>query len=244
MEKLNALGAQGVDLNLGCPAPVQKRQGAGSSLAGDRQKLSKILRAIRANTDLPFSVKIRLGQKKNDLILADFCKFLEAEGVDLITVHARLDGEKFCRKPKWYAVASAKNSVKIPVFVNGGVFSAKDAARALEESGADGIMVGRGAVIKPWLCRDIASAIYGVKSSSLLQSKHDVYSAFLFHLEERFPKERQLGSLKQFTSYYASSFTFGYHLGSTIQSCKTIEEAKEMAFSFFHSSEPSSLLLH
>jgi tRNA-dihydrouridine synthase B len=241
VDKVNKLGAQGVDLNLGCPAPIQKRQGSGASLATNRECLTPVLQVIRKKTNLPFSVKIRLGTELNDKKLAEFCTYLEDEGVDLITVHARLHGEKFCRKPKWDAAAITKRSVHIPVFINGGIFSVEDARQALEESCADGVLVGWGAVVKPWLCRDIAENIYGVKGTTTLQSKSDVYTVFLQYLEERFPKEKQLGRLKQFTSYFAGSFTFGHHFGTTIQSCSTIEEAKDLAFAFFQSTGSTSI---
>jgi tRNA-dihydrouridine synthase B len=233
VDKLHKLDADGVDLNLGCPAPIQKRQGAGSSLALNREKLQNILRELRDKTDLPLSVKIRLGQKIDSSVLADTCKFYEDEGVDLITVHGRLIGEKFCRKPRWGAIAAAKKAVSIPVFANGGIFSVADAKHCLEQSGADGLMVGRGAVERPWLCAEIGHHIFGIPSQLEMVDKRDVFETFTKLLDERFAKEKRLRRLKQFTRYYAGSFKFGHQLASRIQSSNSISEAKERAEQFF-----------
>lgn len=233
VDKLHSLQADGIDLNLGCPAPIQKKQGAGSSLAIDRNRLQGVLRELRYKTDLPLSVKIRLGQKVDGTVLADTCKFYEDEGVDLITVHGRLIGEKFCRKPRWDAISAAKKAVSVPVFANGGIFSVDDAKKCLEQSGADGLMVGRGAVEKPWLCAEIGSHLFGSPAQLDIIDKRDVFEKFTRLLDDRFPEEKRLGRLKQFTRYYAGSFKFGHHLASRIQSSNSISEAKERAEQFF-----------
>ncbi|MCP3888807.1 MAG: tRNA-dihydrouridine synthase family protein [Desulfobulbaceae bacterium] len=233
VDKIHTLGAEGIDLNLGCPAPMQKRQGAGSSLVDNPSQLRSMLQQLRKNTELPVSVKIRLGHQVDDLKLMEFCLFLEGEGVDFLTIHARLIGEKFCRKPRWHGIAPAKKAVNIPIFANGGIFSVDDAKRCLEQSGADGIMVGRGAVINPWLCREIFDSIYSSENSSLELDKKRIYYDFIDLLEDRFPPEKQLVRLKLFTNYYAKTFQFGHHLGSGVQSSETLVAAKEKAADFF-----------
>ena len=231
-QKLHDFGAQGIDLNLGCPAPMQKRQGAGLSLTENQAQMRKVLRRLRLATELPVSVKIRLGDNLDAARLRTMCRLLEDEGVDLITIHARLNGEKFCRKPKWAAVGEIRNAVSVPILVNGGIFTVEDARKSLEQSGADGIMIGRGAVERPWLCADIAREIYGMPGG-LERSEVEIYFKFVSLLELRFAPERQLGRLKQFTAYYAAPFTFGHHLAALIQSSSTIDQAKERAADFF-----------
>ncbi|MFH0782469.1 MAG: tRNA-dihydrouridine synthase family protein [Pseudomonadota bacterium] len=233
IEKLHDFKAQGIDLNLGCPAPLQKRQGAGLLLSEDRAQLCKVLGSLRACTDLPVSVKIRLGENLDSVKLRTLCCLLEDEGVDLITIHARLNGEKFCRKPRWAVVAEIRHAVSIPILINGGIFSVDDARKSLEQSGADGLMIGRGAVEKPWLCADIAREIYGIPIPFQPRSEAAIYFKFVSLLEQRFAPERRLGRLKQFTTYYAAPFTFGHHLAAAIQSSDTIDQAKQRAAIFF-----------
>ncbi|GAB6192437.1 tRNA-dihydrouridine synthase family protein [Desulfocastanea catecholica] len=233
IKKLHTLGADGVDLNLGCPAPMQRRQGAGAMLGENHHQLRKILNTLRKSTELPLSVKIRLGRSLDVEQLRSFCLFLETEGVDMITIHARLHGEKFCRKPRWAAIGAIKDAVSVPVLANGGIFSPADARQCLELSHADGVMIGRGAVEQPWLGAEIAREIYGVATECRKIDRAQMYSHFITLLEKRFAPERRLGRLKQFTRYFAVSFPFGHHLAAAIQNSTSIEEARRRADDFF-----------
>ncbi len=233
VEKLERLDAQGIDLNLGCPAPHIKRQGAGASLAEDRLLLGRILATLRKYTSLPLSVKIRLGIQLDSRKLNEFCRFLEGEGVDLITIHARLNGEKFCRKPKWSVLSEVRGAVNVPIIANGGIFTVEDGRNCLRQSGADGLMIGRGAVENPWLCRDIAESIYGIQNDMPRTELFEIFEKFIRLLEDRFAQERRLGRLKQFTHYYAASFPFGHHLVTAVQTSKDLEQARDRARDFF-----------
>lgn len=233
VRKIHSLNPQGIDLNLGCPAPVQRRQGAGASLARNHQALCQVLGILRKSTELPVSVKIRLGETANPDTLRTFCRMLESEGVDLITIHARLYGEKFCRKPRWSMIGEVKDSVSVPVLANGGIFSLDDACNCLRISEADGLMVGRGAVIRPWLCREIAKEICGVVAPDQMVNKRDIFLYFTELLEKQFAPERRLGRLKQFTHYYASSFTFGHHFATAIQTSSSMDQALGRAQDYF-----------
>ncbi len=120
VERIHLLNGQGIDLNLGCPAPSLRRLGAGAFTPPDI--VCKTVKTLRAATHLPISAKIRLGTKLDEKRLVGFCKMLEQEGIDLLTVHGRLQGEKFCRNPRWDWIGKVKASVGIPVMANGGIF--------------------------------------------------------------------------------------------------------------------------
>jgi len=237
LARLEAMGADGVDINLGCPAPQLRRRGAGGFLAEDRKLVARIVGKIRQTTELPFSAKIRLGRTLDQAGLTDFCRMLEDLGVDLLTVHGRLHGEKFCRPPRWEWIGHVKRAVGIPVIANGGIFSVDDARRCLSLSGADGLMLGRGALEDPWLFAEIASAVYGMERTSREMSRQRVFFRFVELLEERFREERRLGRLKQFTHYFARSFTFGHQLASSVQTSNNMSEAVERAARFFSQTE-------
>jgi tRNA-dihydrouridine synthase B len=234
IERLHTLNAQGIDLNLGCPAPALRKLGAGSFMKD--QLVVDTVRKIRSTTTLPLSAKIRLGKTLDEKSLVSFCKMLEDEGIDLLTVHGRLHGEKFCRKVRWDWIAKVKKAVKIPVIANGGIFSVADAKKCLDESCADGLMIGRGAAIRPWIFAEIASELYGVKVPDR-PPLSAIYFRFVALLEARFQPERRLGRLKQFTHYYADNFAFGHHLASGVQNANSIEEASATARGFFEKSE-------
>lgn len=237
VEKVQSLGAQGIDLNLGCPAPKQRKQGAGCALSTDHAAVRAILAALRRLTALPLSVKIRLGERLDEAEYLDLCRIVEGEGGDCLTVHARLNKEKFCRKPRWEWVAKAKENVAIPVLANGGIFSVEDAMECLRVTGADGLMLGRGGVARPWIFGQIAAMISGkrVLRESFVMS--NVYRRFIELLTVRFPPERRLGRLKEFTHYFAASYTFGHHLASGVQTSESMEQAVERAERFFVENE-------
>jgi tRNA-dihydrouridine synthase B len=236
VQRLHHFNAQGIDLNLGCPAPKLRRQGAGCYLLKDPVRLQSLLTKLRMATTLPLSVKIRLGDQLDQVALADLCRMLTGEGVDLLTVHGRLHGEKFCRKPHWEWIGKIKDMVSIPVLANGGIFSVDDARECLRVSNADGLMIGRGAAWRPWLFADIGHELYGCQPEQARLSREQIYFRFINLLMERFPKERQLGRLKQFTHYFAGTYTFGHHLATAVQTSNSMEQAAERAHDFFERS--------
>ena len=233
VERLHQLDAQGIDLNLGCPAPQLRRHGAGVFLTADPERVRLLVKTLRATTRLPVSAKIRLGESLDEGRLLEFCRLLEGEGVDLLTVHGRLDREKFCRRPRWDWIGKVKRAVAIPVLANGGIFSVEDARQCLRVSGADGLMLGRGAACRPWLPAEVARELYGHQTVATGRDRREVFGRFAALLEQRFPAERRLGRLKQFSHYFACNFQFGHLLATAVQKSETMDEAKRKAEEFF-----------
>ncbi|MFA6499534.1 MAG: tRNA-dihydrouridine synthase family protein [Desulfurivibrionaceae bacterium] len=235
--KLQALGAQAIDLNLGCPAPTVRRMGGGSCLMEDPALVQALVAEARKQTDLPLTAKIRLGETLDEEKLRNFCLMLEGEGIDLLSVHARLRGEPFVRKPRWPWVGKVKGWVNIPVVANGGIFSVEDAKNCLAQSGADGLMIGRAAAIRPWIFAELAHAVYGRGPEVPAVNKPALYLRFIELLEESFLPERRLGRLKEFTHYFAKNYPFGHSLASAVQSSDSLAEARERACTFFAKNE-------
>jgi tRNA-dihydrouridine synthase len=230
---LHRFGADAIDLNLGCPAPNVRRIGGGGSLRERPEFTRTLVAAARRATSLPLSAKIRLGPSAEGDELKEFCQMLEGEGIELITVHARLSGEKFCRKPRWERIAQVKEWVKVPVIANGGVASVGDARQCLAESGADGLMIGRAAAQQPWLFGEIAREVYGLEVAPLALSRPAVYFRFVANLAENFVPERRLGRLKEFTHYFAKNYPFGLRLAAAVQSSDSMDQASARAQAFF-----------
>jgi len=187
----------------------------------------------RKLTPLPLSAKLRLGIELDEEKLRAFCLMLEDEGIDMLSVHARLKNESFSRNPRWDWIAKVKSWVTIPVIANGGIFSVLDAENCLQVSGADGLMLGRGAVIKPWLFADIAREVYGCTIAQPVVSLPAVYGNFTDHLDELFRYEYRLGRLKEFTHYFSKNYKFGHLLATRVQASVSVDEAKERAVHFF-----------
>ncbi len=235
IDALHSFQADVIDLNMGCPAPAVGRIGAGVRLMAVPENARRIAAAARKRTSLPLTAKIRIGIE-DDVRLRDFCRMLQDEGIDMLSVHARKEHESFARDPRWEYIARIKEWVAIPVIANGGIFSVDDAARCLRVSGADGLMLGRGAVVRPWLFAEICRTVFGADIEQPAVFLPDLYGTFLAHLELFRPQYR-LGRLKEFTHYFARNYQFGHHLASRVQSSSSVEEARERAFAFFENAQ-------
>ena len=242
LEALHRFSADFVDLNFGCPAPRVRKAGGGISLMSDPIRVREIIRTARLETDLPLTAKIRLGERLDASLLRDFCLMLQDEGLDMLTVHARLRGESFCRKPRWEWVGKVKEWLDIPVVANGGIFSVEDAARCLELSGADGLMLGRAAAQSPWLFAEIAREIYNLDLTMPEIILPRLYAQFALGLI-RFRPERRLGRLKEFTHYFALNYPFGHHLAMGVQKSATPVEAWQQAVDFLSRTDPEGLTM-
>lgn len=235
---LHRFKADVIDLNLGCPAPLIRKVGGGSSLMNDPDKVRKIVHCARKNTSLPLTAKIRLGETLDAQKLRDFCLMLVGEGIDMLTVHARLRAEPFTRRPRWEWIAKVKEWIDIPVVANGSIDSVASARACLEESGADGLMIGRAAAMAPWIFAVIARDLYKMEIPEPEVHLPYLYQKFIVALVERFQPDRRLGRLKEYTHYFAKNYFFGHHLASKVQASVSLEEAWSRAAEFFADNDP------
>ena len=156
-------GADHVDLNMGCPVPKVTRLGGGAALPAHRTLLRDIVRsAVRAAGVVPVTLKMRKGIDDNTLTYLDAGRTAEAEGIAAVSLHARTAEQLYSGSADWSAIAALKDAVTaIPVLGNGDVWAATDAVRMVEQTGCDGVVVGRGCLGRPWLFRDLADAFAG-----------------------------------------------------------------------------------
>ncbi|MGD9785280.1 MAG: tRNA dihydrouridine synthase DusB [Hyphomicrobiaceae bacterium] len=155
------MGADVIDINMGCPAREVTGKLSGSALMRDPDHASQLIEAVVSATDLPVTLKMRLGWDRTTLNAADIARRAEALGVRMLTVHGRTRCEFFKGMADWRAVRAVVDAVRVPVIVNGDITSPADALLALEQSGAAGVMVGRGAYGAPWMPGRIARVLAG-----------------------------------------------------------------------------------
>ena len=140
-----------LDFNMGCPAPKVVKNGEGSALMREPKKAEEILTAIRRATELPFTVKMRLGWDDASRNAVEIARMAEAVGVDAVAVHGRTREQFYSGNADYAAIAEVKRAVNIPVIVSGDIRCSADLARALDITGADAVMIGRGAQGNPWI---------------------------------------------------------------------------------------------
>ncbi len=158
---LEISGADVIDINMGCPVGKIVKSGDGSALMKDPELAGRIVEAVCKAVRVPVTVKFRKGYDGGSVNAVEFAKVCQQAGASALTVHGRTRAQMYAGRADWDIIRDVKQSVGIPVFANGDVFSAEDAAHSLRYTGCDGVMIGRGAFGDPWIFLQANAAIAG-----------------------------------------------------------------------------------
>src|SRR5579863_8942513 len=159
--RAEAAGAVMIDINMGCPAKRVTGGLAGSALMRDLDLAVKLIRAAVGAVKIPVSVKMRLGWDEGSLNAPELARRAEAEGIAMLSVHGRTRCQFYQGKADWAAIRQVKQTTSLPVVANGDCTSLEDADEMLRLSGADAVMIGRGAVGRPWFVGEVARHLAG-----------------------------------------------------------------------------------
>jgi tRNA-dihydrouridine synthase B len=233
IEKIESCGADGLDLNMGCTTAVIAKRGGGISLMKEPKRAEAIVRACRKATDLPLTAKIRLGWTMNWHGLRDFCLMLQDSGVDAICLHPRLKQDRLKRPARWEYIGRIKERMNIPVIGNGDVNSPQSAMRMFEFTGCDGVMLGRAAVQRPWLFRQIANSLSPDLYHDNCPDPVEAFNRFISILQSSMEPEYTLPLLKRFTFYFSQNYSFGHTLWRLVHNSDSLSTATTVANTFF-----------
>ncbi len=216
-----ARGATLIDLNFGCPVKKVVTKFSGSAIMRDEKLAGDIMDAVvKAVPDTPVTMKMRLGWDDTSLNAASIARIAQDCGIRMITVHGRTRQQMYTGKANWQAVRAIKDSVRLPVIINGDVVDSATAKNALAQSGADGVMIGRGAQGRPWVARMIADGLKGANDHT--PDAQQLCETILTHYEELLSHHgTHIGMLsgRKHIGWYLKDYAGSDDLRSRINTC-------------------------
>jgi tRNA-dihydrouridine synthase B len=174
-------GADLVDINMGCPVKKVVKTGAGASLLRDPKRVAEIVSSVRLACSVPVTVKIRAGWSPENPVACDIARVIEDCGADAVTVHPRFATQGYAVPADWTVIGRVKERLKIPVIGNGDIFEPSHALKMRQETGCDGIMIGRGAIGNPWIFKQVLHLDLGVPVSKPDMSERRSFIMDHFH---------------------------------------------------------------
>ncbi|MCG2840045.1 tRNA dihydrouridine synthase DusB [Sandaracinobacter sp. RS1-74] len=228
-------GAAIIDINMGCPVKKIVNGQAGSHLMRDLKLAAQLIDSTVKAVSVPVTLKMRMGWCHESLNAPELARIAEDLGVKLLTVHGRTRNQMYSGTADWAFVAQVKQAVSLPVIVNGDICSPADAREALRQSGADGVMVGRGAYGKPWLLGQVMAELAGgeVAETPSLAAQRDLV---LEHYEEMlalYGREHGVGIARKHLGWYTKGLPASAEFRNKVNMIGDAERVLEMLGAFY-----------
>jgi tRNA-dihydrouridine synthase B len=230
---VQGMGADIVDINVGCPAKKVVRQGGGSYLLRDLPLLEKIFLAVRKSVSIPLTAKIRSGWDHNSINAVEVLKLAEGCGVEALAIHGRTRCAMFAGRAEWSIIKQVKENALIPIMGNGDVFTPADAERMFQETGVDGVMVARGVLSDPWLIRKCSDRLAGKPAMDASpQERADFIIRLLERIQLETPAPVSLGKMKKMGDYLTKGIRGGAILRGQMHAARTCPELLDATRTF------------
>lgn len=223
-----------IDINMGCPAPKIVKNGDGSKLLEDLDKVEEIIKAVMLVAKKPVTIKTRKGYFKDKPTAIQVAKICEKYGVAAICIHGRSKEEYYAGKADWDIIREVKRSVKIPVIANGDIVSSDTAEQIFEYTGCDAIMIGRAAFGNPWIFKEIFTGKH------IEVSNEEKLQAILEHIELACTREREsvaIPKLRKHIAWYLKSMPGATYARQEINKANTKELVVDILKNYFKSLE-------
>ena len=233
------LGFDAVDLNFGCPVKKVVKCNGGSGLLRDLPLIEDILSTVRAAVKIPFTCKFRSGWDDKSIVAVKMARIAEDCGLQAVALHGRTRAQGYAGRADWTLIGEVKQAVKIPVIGNGDVFSPQDAVRMHEQTGCDGVMIGRAASTNPWIFRQILQYVEtGCYDQPTERERYIMIRDYYQLLVEKSDKisGEVVGKMKQFAARFTHGVRNGSHLRKAIYRCRGTDEILATVDGFFEKS--------
>ena len=226
--------ADHIDLNFGCPVPKVTRKGGGAALPWRRRLFERIVRAAVAAAEpagVPVTVKLRMGIDDEHLTYLDAGRIAEDAGVAAVALHARTAAQRYSGTAHWDAIGTLKATLRVPVLGNGDIWEADDALRMVAATGADGVVVGRGCLGRPWLFADLAAAFAG-RPERVLPALGEVATAMRRHavllVEWLGDEAHGCADFRKHVAWYLKGFPIGGELRRRLAMVSSLAELDDL----------------
>lgn len=237
-EMAQEVGADILDVNCGCPAPKVVKNGGGSGLLREPERLETILRAIKKTITIPLTLKVRTGYTESSINVVDIAKMAEQCGVEHIAVHGRTREQAYKGLANWDLIAQVKDAVSVPVSGNGDITTLDYGMRRWQETGVDGVLIGRGAMQNPWIFRQFADVLDGREPYQPdVAEKKDVLLEFFSMCREEMPEIVSLGKMKQLAGQFTKGLVGGAQFRQTLYHSHSAEEILDNITIYFETLE-------
>jgi tRNA-dihydrouridine synthase B len=233
-EMAQEVGADILDVNCGCPAPKVVKNGGGSGLMREPERLETILKEIKKSITIPLTLKVRTGYSDASINVVDIAKMAEQCGVEHIQVHGRSREQGYKGLANWEIIRQVKEAVSVPVSGNGDITTIDYGLQRWRESGVDGILIGRGAMQNPWIFRQMQDVLAGrAPYQPDLAEKKSVLLEFFGMCREEMPEIVALGKMKQLAGQFTKGLPGGAQFRQTLYHSHSAEEILDNITTYF-----------